>query len=126
MGPLVSPRGNSAVAEYVDNEFEVIGKKGDYQAATNFLLSEKKFNFGNGQDRYEILEQALGECAGIVKDEQEAMGLLEAASKDWHVSETTGRLNATQWSIVYNCTDLTASVITGRQYDKPAHEFSLK
>ena len=55
MGPLVSPRGNSAVAEYVDNEFEVIGRNGDYQAATNFLLSEKKFNFGNGQDRYEKL-----------------------------------------------------------------------
>ena len=71
------------------------------------------------------MEQALGECAGIVRDEQEAMDLLEAASKDWHVSETTGRLNATQWSIVYNCTDLTASVVTGRQYDKPAHEFSL-
>ena len=97
---LADAQGNSAVAEYIDNEFEVIGKKGDYQAATNFLLSEKKFNFGNGQDRYEILEQALGECAGIVRDEQEAMDLLEAASKDWHVSETTGRLNATQWSIV--------------------------
>ena len=123
---LADAQGNSAVAEYIDNEFEVIGKKGDYQAATNFLLSEKKFNFGNGQDRYEILEQALGDCAGIVRDEQEAMDLLEAASKDWHVSETTGRLNATQWSIVYNCTDLTASVVTGRQYDKPAHEFSLK
>ena len=52
-----------------------------YQAATNFLLSEKKFNFGNGQDRYEILEQALGECAGIVKDEQEAC-LLYTSKQD--------------------------------------------
>ena len=53
------------------------------------------------------------------------MDLLQAASKDWHVSETSGRLNATQWSIVFNCTDLTAKVVTGRQYDKPAHTFSL-
>ncbi len=86
MGPLVSPRGNSAVAEYVDNEFEVIGRNGDYQAATNFLLSEKKFNFGNGR-RNLILE--------------------------------------TDRTVMRNCTDLTASVITGRQYDKPAHEFRL-
>lgn len=77
MGPLVSPRGNSAVAEYVDNEFEVIGRNGDYQAATNFLLSEKKFNL------------------------------------------------ETDRTVMRNCTDLTASVITGRQYDKPAHEFRL-
>ena len=62
MGPLVSPRGNSAVAEYVDNEIEVIGRNGDYQAATNFLLSEKKFNFGNGQDRYEKLHGPYSQC----------------------------------------------------------------
>lgn len=54
------------------------------------------------------------------------MDLLEAAPKNWHVSETTGCLNVTQWSTVYNCTDLTASVVTGKQYDKSAHEFSLK
>ena len=62
MGPLVSPRGSSAVVEYVDNEFEVIGRNGDYQAATNFLLSEKKFNFGNGQDRYEKLHGPYSQC----------------------------------------------------------------
>lgn len=122
---LADAQGNSAVVEYVDNEFEVIYGQGDHQAATNFLLSDRKFNFGNGQDRYEILERTLQSCAGIVKDEEEAMELLKAASKDWHMSEGSGHLSATQWSIVYNCTDLTASVITGRQYDKPAHEFSL-
>lgn len=122
---LADAQGDSAVVEYVDNEYEVIRSSTKYQAATNFLLSEKKFNFGNGQDRYEILDQALKGCVGLVKDEEDAMGFLEAASKDWHESETSGRMNATQWSIVYNCTDLTARVITGRQYHKPAHEFSL-
>ena len=53
MGPLVSPRGNSAVAEYVDNEFEVIGRNVAYQEETNFMLAEKNFKFGNGQARYE-------------------------------------------------------------------------
>lgn len=118
-------QGNSVVVEYVDNEYEVIPAEKNYQMVTNFLLSEKKYNFGSGQDRYEVLKSKLDECGGVLKDAQAGMDLLEAASSDWHVSETTGRLNATQWSIVYNNTDLTASVITERQYDKPAHEFSL-
>lgn len=118
-------QGNSVVVEYVDNEYEVIPAEKNYQMVTNFLLSGKKYNFGSGQDRYEILKDKLDECKGVLKDVQDGMDLLEAASSDWHVSETTGRLNATQWSIIYNNTDLTASVITGRQYDKPAHEFSL-
>lgn len=117
--------GNSAVVEYVDNELVVLKAEQDYQMATNFLLSDKKYNFGNGQDRYEILERSLDSCNGVVEDEQAGMDLLQAASKDWHVSESSGRMNATQWSVVFNCTDLTAKIITGRQYDKPAHEFSL-
>lgn len=122
---LADAAGDSAVVEYIDNEFVVLKADEGYQMATNFLLSDKKFNFGNGQDRYEILESSLNRCGGVVKDEQAGMDLLQAASKDWHVSETSGRLNATQWSIVFNCTDLTAKVVTGRQYDKPAHTFSL-
>lgn len=117
--------GNSAVVEYVDSEFEVIRSDKSYQMVTNFLISEKKYNFGSGQDRYEIIKKKLDGCEGILRDEQAGMDLLEAASSDWHVSETTGRLNATQWSIVYNNTDLTARVITGRQYNKAAHIFKL-
>ena len=122
---LADAAGNSAVVEYIDNEFVVLKADEGYQMATNFLLSDKKFNFGTGQDRYGILESSLNRGCGVVKDEQAGMDLLQAASKDWRVSETSGRLNATQWSIVFNCTDLTAKVVTGRQYDKPAHIFSL-
>lgn len=122
---MADASGNSAVVEYVDNEFVVLKADKDYQMATNFLLSDKKFNFGSGQDRYEILETSLDSCGGLIKDEAAGMALLEAASKDWHRSETSGRDNATQWSIIFNCTDLTAKVVAGRQYDKPAHEFSL-
>ena len=122
---MADASGASAVAEYIDNELVVLKEDKGYQVATNFLLSDKKFNFGSGQDRYAILESSLDECGGVVKDEQAGMDLLQAASKDWHRSETTGRMNATQWSILFNCTDLTAKVITGLQYDRPAHKFSL-
>jgi len=121
---IADAMGNSAVVEYVDNEFVVLKAEQNYQMATNFLLSDKKYNFGTGQDRYEILKNTLDETGGILKDEQAGMDLLEAASKDWHISES-GRRNATQWSIIYNNTDLTANVITGRQYDKPARQFRL-
>lgn len=82
--------GNSAIAEYVDNELQIIRADKSYQMATNFLLSEKKYNFGTGQDRYEIIEDGLEKCGGVVKNEGEAMELLQAASKDWHVSESSG------------------------------------
>lgn len=118
-------QGDSAIVEYVDSVYEVIPAEKNYQMVTNFLLSDKKYNFGSGQDRYEILKNTLDACNGVLKDEKAGMALLEAASSDWHVSETTGRLNATQWSIIYNNTDLTASVVTGRQYGKAAHTFSL-
>ena len=85
---LADAAGNSAVVEYIDNEFVVLKADEGYQMATNFLLSDKKFNFGTGQDRYGILESSLNRGCGVVKDEQAGMDLLQAASKDWHVSET--------------------------------------
>lgn len=122
---ITDAQGDSAVVEYVDNEFVVLKAEKNYQMATNFLLAEQKYNFGTGQDRYETLKTTLEECGGVLADEQAGMDLLEAVSRDWHISESSGRRNATQWSIIYNNTDLTAKVITARQYEKPAHEFSL-
>ncbi|MFR1297634.1 MAG: hypothetical protein ACLSBH_20645 [Coprobacillus cateniformis] len=53
------------------------------------------------------------------------MDILKAASSNIHKNER-GEESATQWSILYNNTDLTAKMIMGRKYDQPAHEFSLK
>lgn len=122
---IADASGASAVVEYVDDEFVVLPAEQNYQMATNFLLSPQKYNFGTGQDRYEILKNTLDACGGVLADEQAGMDLLQAVSSDWHKSES-GRINATQWSIVFNNTDRTASVITGRQYDKPAHTFTLE
>lgn len=121
---IADAQGKSVVIEYVDSEFVVLDAELSYQMATNFLLSDKKYNFGTGQDRYEILKETLDAANGVLKDEQAGMELLEAVSEDWHVS-ASGRINATQWSVIYNNTKKTAKVITGRQYHKPAHEFDL-
>lgn len=121
---IADASGSSVVAEYVDNELVVLPAEKNYQMATNFLLAPQKYNFGNGQDRFQILEETLDGCGGVLADGKAGMDLLEAASRDWHMSQS-GRRNATQWSIIFNCTDLTAEVVTGRQYDKPAHVFRL-
>ena len=42
---LADAAGNSAVVEYIDNEFVVLKADEGYQMATNFLLSDKKFQF---------------------------------------------------------------------------------
>lgn len=115
--------GNSAVIEYVDNVFTVIKAEKNYQMATNFLLSDKKYNYGLGQDRYQILENILNEHGGILKDENAGMALLEAAAMELNPSEADPM--ETQWSVIYNNSDLTAILITAKQYDKPAHEFNL-
>ena len=121
---IADASGASAVVEYVDNEMVVLRAETNYQMVTNFLLAPQKYGFGNGQDRYEILKTALDASGGVLADEQAAMDLLQAASSDWHESKS-GRMSATQWSIIYNNTNRTAKVITGRQYEKPAHEFDL-
>lgn len=123
---IADRQGNSAVVEYVDNEFVVLKAEKNYQMATNFLLAEQKYNFGTGQDRYEIMKETLDASGGVVKDEQAGMDLLKAVSKDWYVSEATGKRNATQWSIIYNNTKGTAKVVTQRQYDTNVHEFRLE
>lgn len=117
--------GNSAVVEYVDNELVVLEAEKNYQMATNFLLAGQKYNFGSGQDRYEILKNTLDASAGVLEDEQAGMDLLQAVSKDWYVADDTGKRNATQWSVIYNNTNLTAKVVTQRQYGKAAHVYTL-
>lgn len=122
---IADATGKSVVVEYVNNEISIIEATQDYQMATNFLLTPGDYDFGKGHDRYETMKTILDKNKGIVKDEQAGMDILEAASSDWRLNDR-GENSATQWSIVYNNTDLTAKVIMGRKYDQPAHEFSLK
>lgn len=123
---IADASGASTIVEYVDNEISILPAKTNFQYATNFLLSPQKYGFpGNGTDRFEILKAKLEETGGILPDEQAAMDLLKAVSQEMHLN-SKGKESATQWSIVYNNTDLTASVITQMQYHKPAHQFSLK
>ena len=122
---IADANGKSVVVEYVDNEISVVDAKKSYQMATNFLLTPGDYDFGMGQDRYDIMKNILDKNQGVITDEQAGMDILQAASSDWHKNDR-GEESATQWSVLYNNTDLTAKIVMGRKYDQPAHEFSLK
>ena len=100
-------------------------------SAPIFLSADQKAPHSTATSRKKILPVYMKsrrisiENKGILKDEQAGMDILKAASSNIHKNER-GEESATQWSILYNNTDLTAKMIMGRKYDQPAHEFSLK
>lgn len=102
---IADAKGASVVVEYVNNEMSTIYPEEFYQACTNFILTPgEAFNYGHGQDRYEILMNKLTETKGVLT-EDDAMDLLEAVE------------NSTQWSVVYNQTRLTGTISVGMDYE---------
>lgn len=114
--------GKSVVVEYIDNELKVVEQEGNYQAATNFLLTPGDYSYGYGYERYDTLVSTLSDKNGVLS-EDEAMNLLKDAAQQWHVNDKN-EMSATQWSVVYNNTKKTVKIVVGLQYDK-VHEFSL-
>lgn len=108
--------GDSALIEYVNNELSVIRKGEKPMALTNFIVSDENYGFGKGQDRYEIVTKALEESNSIM-NEKEAMELLKAVSKDDY-NEETDEGSSTQWSVVYNNSDLSFDITVGGDFEK--------
>lgn len=122
---IADSSGKSVVVEYINNKISIVKANKTYQMATNFLITKSHYNFGHGQDRYEKMKKILDQNKGVVKDENEGMNILKFASQKIHKNEN-GEDSATQWSIIYNNTDLTAKIVMGRKYDEKSHEFDLK
>lgn len=133
---IADASGASAIVEYIGDEMSVLepgdattmgalsGEAGvTYQAATNFLLTPGEYDFGGGQDRYQVLMETLAAVDGVLS-EDEAMDLLQSVSREVQIRDD-GSVFQTQWSVVYNLDDLTASIIMGGKYDEPAFEVSL-
>lgn len=112
---IADAAGNSVVVEYIDNEMSVL----ETEAVTNFLLTPGDYDFGSGQDRYDTIMRMLAENKYTVTQE-EAMDILQAASQE----PTPEKDSCTQWSCVYDLTDLTVDISVGRDYEN-IYEFSL-
>ena len=118
---LTDAGGKSVIVEYIDNEMHVLKPDGTYQAATNFYLTPgKKFNFGDGQDRYQILMNSLKEKSGVVTT-RVGMSLLEKARMHDVTLPKTGVICSTAWSALYNNSKKCVDLVVGQKYGKVYH-----
>lgn len=113
---IADASGQSVVVEYINNEMKIVEPTNNYQVATNFLLTPGDYDFGSGQDRYEILDKTLQDKNGVIS-EQDAMNMLKSVAREEHLT-SSGRISTTQWSVVYNSKTLTATIAMGKNYDK--------
>ena len=126
---IIDATGASVIIEYVDNVLNLIYPEHnelniqDFQMAANFYITEGVDDpKGFGQDRYQIIEDTLAETGGLI-NQSEAMDLLEAARITSYVWED-GWEDKTQWSIVYDVTNLKVDICVGMNYDK-VYSYSL-
>ena len=131
---IADASGDTVVVEYVDNEMSVLDPDDvttagqpaagtTYMTATNFLLTPGEYDFGTGQDRYQIVTEGLGARDGVLS-EDEAMSLLDACSQEPHIN-SRGEESQTQWSVVYNLDKQSATIAIGRDYEN-VYEVSLR
>jgi len=125
---IADASGNSAIIEYYENKMYVLypeedqNNKVNYQAATNFhLIDGAEDPDGMGQDRYELVMDALKSSKGVTS-EKEAMNILKSTSMDH--ADLHGYICSTLWSNVFNMNDKTVSVCYFGNYDK-TYTFSV-
>lgn len=113
---IADATGRAVVVEYIDNEMSVV----ESNYATNFLLTPGDYDFGSGQDRFAVLEEAY-ETSGGAMTAAEVMDTLQSVSQD---KRSEGKDNWTQWSVVYDTENLTATVCYGMDYET-VYQYSL-
>ena len=91
------------------------------EALTNFFIfykdkvkpSQKNGIYGHGRERYDSVMQILGENKGNYTNDI-AWEALKATAQDPNPNDVTSN---TQWSIVYNDTDLSAEIAIRRNWN---------
>ena len=105
---IADATGKSVVVEYINDEISVL----DEDAATNFLLTPGDYDFGGGQDRYDIIRTALDENNSVLTEDG-AMDVLAAVKQE----PKPEKRSYTQWSCIYNLTDPQVNISVGMDYD---------
>lgn len=101
---IADNEGNAVVVEWPMDEMTVT----DAAYVTNFRLSDGADNGkgqGFGQERYSVVEKAMEESGGVMSEDN-AMTVLSDARSVWGVEGEY----ATEYSVVYNLSDFTATV----------------
>lgn len=121
--------GDGRVVEYdcMDEERQMVVTP--VRTVTNFfeiykdkaLPNQKNGIYGHGRERYDIIESILSDYEGNITPEV-AWNALQSASQPPKEGELTSN---TQWSVVYNNTDLTAEIAIRRDWNQVFY-FSIK
>ncbi len=102
--------GNSVAVEYIDNEMVVV----QTPVLTNFYLTEgEKQGIGTSQshERFGILTETIAEKSSMTQTE--VRDALDSVSKD-----NFGEFESTEWSIVFDQSDLTATYYHRENYEE--------
>jgi hypothetical protein len=96
-----------------------------FQLVTNFIVYPGYYEEGDkqhGLDRYQIVKEELEKRDGLVKDDEDAMSVLEkAALRDWN----NDIYSVTIHSVVYNQTNKTVYWVGNRHYGEEAYIYSF-
>ncbi|MBO7145698.1 MAG: linear amide C-N hydrolase [Salinivirgaceae bacterium] len=111
--------GKSVVVEYVDNQMVVT----ETHAVTNHYLCQQKHNAGliAGDHRYEQLCHFYDSANGVMDKQQLNDAVFSVAQQPWGENFVGG----TQWTIIMNLTEHSATYYWRRNFDKP-FSFRLK
>lgn len=109
---LADAAGKSALVEFVDGEMVVLPNENPWHLATNHLCATASGD--GGCTRYWTLSQRLIETGGRLAPE-DALDLLDNVSQP----------GSTQWSVVYDLSTGSISVVMGRDYTT-RHTFQLE
>ena len=110
---IASAAGDAALVEFYQGKMHVLRSGADWQAATNFLVTATNGQPQGQCPRYDRLSQRLQETGGKLTIQQALDLLAEVAQGN------------TQWSVVYDMTSGSASIVMGRKYAGGVHTVQL-
>lgn len=112
---IADSRGQAIVVEYIDGKMVVLPNEHAWHLATNHLLGNGEQGDGGSAWRYDLLEKRLAISGGVLSP-AEAMDLL---------SDVSQRLAPTQWSVVYDASTGSISLVMARNYET-VHTYQLE
>ncbi len=114
---IADAEGNSAIIEWVDGDMKVLRNDNLWQVSTNFVI------YGSSEQEKALCSRYTT-CQGVLSNHNGKLTLIEAMELLEDVSQTNPSYS-TQWTAVYNMHMRDISIVMGRKYEDPIHNFTL-
>lgn len=118
---IADSTGRSVIAEYYDNDLQVVEADKEYQVASNFIAYHD-LNIGDGYDEFDRYDKVVNK----IEESQYSLSADDAISLLNDVGEyyPDGR-DGLQWSVIYNLTNQSGKIWTHRDKNNMV-DFELK